>query len=103
MRASLPLDQQCRLAGLPVPVPEVRFAPTRRFRFDWAWPDHGKLACEIDGAIWTGGRHTRGAGFERDMEKLNLALLHGWRVARFSVAMVRDGRALATLSQLLKG
>ena len=102
MRASLPLDQQCRLAGLPVPVTEVRFAPPRRFRFDFAWPDH-QLAAEVDGAIWTGGRHTRGAGVERDCEKYNLALLHGWRVARFSVAMVRDGRALATLSQLLKG
>ena len=101
MRASLPLDQQCRLAGLPVPETELRFAPPRRFRFDYAWPDH-QLAAEVDGAIWTGGRHTRGVGFERDMEKLNLALLHGWRVARFSTSMVADGRALGVLEQLLK-
>ncbi len=100
-RAVLPLDRQCLVAGLAMPQPEYRFCPPRRFRFDYAWPEH-LLAAEVDGAIWVQGRHTRGAGVEADMEKFNLALEHGWRVARFSTAMVADGRALATLERLLK-
>ena len=58
----------CRALKVPPPVAEHRFAPPRRWRFDWAWPDH-MLALEIEGAVWTGGRHTRGAGYLRDMEK----------------------------------
>lgn len=67
--------------GLPAPVPEYRFHPTRKWRYDYAWPDH-RIALEIDGGIWTGGRHTRGAGYLGDMEKLNAAALLGWRVFR---------------------
>ena len=98
----LPLEVQCLAAGLPVPVKELRFAPPRRFRFDYAWPEH-LLACECDGAIWTGGRHSRGSGIESDCEKFNLALEHGWRVARVTTGMVKDGSALATIQRLLKG
>jgi len=38
------------------------------------------LAVEVDGGTWTGGRHTRGAGFEADCEKLNAAVIAGFRV-----------------------
>lgn len=101
-RGSLPLDRQCTLIGLPEPQREFRFHPTRRWRFDLAWPDKS-IAVEIDGAIFVQGRHTRGVGVERDMEKLNEAIVCGWRVLRFSTGMVKDGRALATLERLLKG
>jgi len=37
---------------------------------------------EIEGGIWTGGRHNRSAGFLRDMEKYNTAASMGWRVLR---------------------
>lgn len=83
---------QLRAAGLPEPVREYRFAPPRRFRFDFCWPER-KVAVEIDGAVWSGGRHTRGAGFLRDCEKLNLAALGGWAVLRFSGELVRSGEA----------
>ena len=100
------LARQLRAAGLPTPEREVRFQPPRRWRLDFAWPAHS-LAVEVDGGTWTGGRHTRGQGFENDCEKLNHALLNGWRVLRVTGAMVRDGRALATieaaLSQAIKG
>jgi very-short-patch-repair endonuclease len=98
---TLPLDRQCQLAGLPMPTPEYRFHPTRRWRFDLAWPDKS-IAVEVDGAVYTGGRHTRGKGFENDMEKVNAAVLAGWAVLRFSTGMVRDGRALGVIEQLLK-
>jgi very-short-patch-repair endonuclease len=102
VRASLPLERQCELIGLPKPVAEFRFHPTRRWRFDWAWPDRS-IAVEVDGAVFTGGRHTRGAGYEKDLEKLSEALCLGWRVLRVSTGMVRDGRALGYIERLLKG
>ncbi len=88
-------------AGLPPPIREHRFAPPRRWRFDLAWPSL-RLALEIEGGTWTGGRHVRGKGYERDCEKYNAAGLAGWTVLRATTAMLRDGRALALLQQALK-
>lgn len=68
-------------SGLPKPTPEYRFDSVRRWRFDFSWPDH-RVALEVEGGIWNGGRHTRGAGFLRDMEKYNAATLQGWRIYR---------------------
>ena len=103
MRVHLPLLDQIRLAGLPVPVTEYRVAPPRRWRFDWAYVVE-KIALEQDGGIWLpgGGRHNRPRGYERDIEKLNEAVLLGWRVLRFTPAMVADGRALAVVERGLK-
>lgn len=67
--------------GLPKPMTELRFHATRKWRFDYAWPDH-KIALEIEGGAWTNGRHTRGAGFIADMAKYNAAQEIGWRVFR---------------------
>ena len=102
MRGALPLDRQCQFAGLPVPVPEHRFHPTRRWRFDWAWVEK-KLAVEVNGAVYVTGRHTRGAGVEADMEKLAEAMCLGWTVLQVSSRHVRDGRALGWIKRLLKG
>ncbi len=71
----------CAAAVLPAPTPEYRFAPPRRWRFDYAWPHH-KVALEVEGGVFSGGRHTRGAGFLNDMEKYNAATLAGWKVLR---------------------
>jgi very-short-patch-repair endonuclease len=61
---------------------EYRFHPERKWRFDFAMP-HFKVAIEVDGSIWTSGRHTRGSGWVKDTEKLNLACCMGWRMLRF--------------------
>ena len=61
---------------------EVRFCQ-RRWRFDYAIPAK-KIAIEIEGGVWTRGRHTRGAGFMRDMEKYNMAVELGWVVLRYT-------------------
>jgi len=63
------------------PIPEYRFHPIRQWRFDFAWPQK-KIALEIEGGIFIGGRHSRGAGMQKDMEKYNQAALHGWRIIR---------------------
>lgn len=79
--------------GVPLPEPEFRFAPPRRWRFDWCWSAH-KLALEIEGGVWTRGRHTRGKGFLGDMEKYNAAVLHGWRVLRCTPDMLHTGETV---------
>lgn len=74
----------CRLLkinGLPKPEAEYQFHPTRKWRFDYCWPDL-KLALEVEGAVWTSGRHTRGSGFLKDVEKYNAAASLGYRLLR---------------------
>lgn len=65
----------------PAPVREFVFAKPRRWRFDFAWPSR-KVAVEIEGGVWSGGRHTRGGGFIGDCEKYNEACFCGWQVYR---------------------
>ncbi|MEX3555278.1 MAG: hypothetical protein VB131_01155 [Burkholderia gladioli] len=91
----------CRAARLQEPVREYRFDASRRWRFDFCWPDVG-VAVEIEGGIWSGGRHTRGSGFEADAVKYNAAAMQGWRVLRFTGGMVRSGAAIATVIEALK-
>ena len=100
-RGVVTFDRQVQLAGLPKPVAEFRFHPSRKWRFDWAWPDKS-IAVEVDGATWTAGRHTRGAGVEEDCEKFAEALLAGWRVLRVTTHQVNDGRALGWIERLLR-
>ncbi|GHV49823.1 hypothetical protein FACS1894216_00910 [Synergistales bacterium] len=69
---------------------EYRFAPPRRWRFDAAFPAV-KIAIEVEGGAFTGGRHFRGVGAIKDMEKYNTATKRGWRLFRFTPQMVADG------------
>lgn len=75
------------------PVFEFRFDSERKWRFDLAWPEHwlveqsdhyihtrlSLLYIEVQGSIFTGGRHTRGAALLREYEKINRATVLGWR------------------------
>jgi hypothetical protein len=75
-------------------VEEHRFAPPRRWRFDFAHPGR-KLAIEVQGGIWTRGRHSRGGQNQlKEMEKLNAAALDGWLILYFSPQQVHSGAAL---------
>ena len=72
---------------------EYRFHPTRRWRFDFAMPNH-KVAVEVEGGTHSNGRHVRGAGYTADCEKYNAAVMLGWRVLRVTSDMLNDGRAV---------
>lgn len=91
---------QMRAVGLPPPQREYRFAPPRRFRFDFCWPDR-MLAVEVEGGTWTKGRHTRPQGFANDCAKYNLATLNGWQVLRFTRDHIKSGEALDLIEQAL--
>lgn len=64
-------------------VKEYRFHPVRRWRFDYCIP-HLKIAIEQEGGVWSNGRHTRGSGYVKDMEKYNQAAAMGYTVLRFT-------------------
>jgi very-short-patch-repair endonuclease len=70
-----------RVAQGPPLEREFKFHPTRKWRADFAHLDSRTL-IEIEGGIFTNGRHTRGAGYAADLEKYLEATLAGWRVAR---------------------
>lgn len=64
-------------------VKEYKFLEDRRFRFDLAIPEK-KIAIEFEGGTFTNGRHTRGKGYSRDAKKYNLAVMHGWKLLRYT-------------------
>lgn len=47
-----------------------------------------RTLIEIEGGAWSGGRHTRGKGFEEDAEKYLRAWELGWSVLRLSAKQV---------------
>lgn len=75
------------------PELQYRFHPVRKWKFDFAFPAI-KLAVEIEGGTWINGRHSRGSGFTKDCEKYNAAVKLGWRVLRYTTAMVENGAAI---------
>lgn len=79
---------------------EYRFDSQRLWRFDFAMPDQ-KLAIECEGAVWSNGRHTRGAGYIKDLEKYNEAVLQGWRVLRYWSEMIENGEAMRQIEAAL--
>ena len=83
----------CQAHGIPEPEAEFRFHPYRRWKLDFvwlAWSGRRPVALEIEGGAWTGGRHTRGSGFVKDMEKYNEAALHGYLLLRCTPQQLRN-------------
>ena len=70
---------------------EYRFHPRRKWRFDFAWVSR-KLAIEVDGATFAGGRHARGGGLNADYEKSNEAAIWGWRIIRLDSRMIMPAK-----------
>lgn len=100
---------QVRAVGLPEPEREFRFHPTRRWRFDFAWPDK-KLAVEVEGITYFGknkngtmrlGRHQTAKGITGDCEKYGEAMLLGWNVYRCTQEFVKNGTAIDMVQKLI--
>ncbi len=87
-------------AKLPAPVAELRFAPPRRWRFDYAWPAYN-LALEVEGGVWTRGRHTRGKGAIADMEKYSEAAILGWCLIRVTPSNLPTLETISLLRRAL--
>lgn len=80
------------LIDLKVPfVEELVFLKGRRFRFDFAIPDH-KIGIEYEGINSYKSRHTSITGYTKDTEKYNLAVCNGWKVLRYTALNYTDMR-----------
>ena len=83
-------------------VKEHRFYKPRKWRFDYALPRY-KIAVEVEGGVWTGGRHVRPQGFIGDIEKYNTAALLGWRVFRTTPDKLISNSTLLLLKNAISG
>ena len=84
------VEALCHARRFPLPDAEWYFCRPRRFRFDFAWVPW-KIAMEVNGGIWTKGRHSGGAGQLKDFEKMNLAAANGWRVIHCTPSTILTG------------
>lgn len=79
---------------------EYKFHPERRWRFDFALPALC-LAIEAEGGSWSGGRHSRPVGYQKDCEKYSEAAVLGWRVIRVTGEMIKSGQAINLIERAL--
>lgn len=82
------------------PTAEFVFHPTRKWRFDFAFPQE-LVAVEIEGGIFVKGAHTRGAHFRSDCEKYNAAVELGWSVLRYTDREIKRGTAIAQIERVV--
>jgi hypothetical protein len=92
-------EAACLDAELPEPEYEYKFHPERKWRFDILFDncflyDHpaplDAVAVEIQGGLFTGGRHVRGAALLAEYEKLNEAQIMGYKVLLVTPKQVDD-------------
>lgn len=88
------------ICGLEPPLREHQFHPLRRWRFDYALVDV-HIAVELDGGVWVSGRHNRGSGYVKDMEKFNEAAILGWKILRFTPADVKQGKPYEIITRAI--
>lgn len=93
--------KQLQSIGLTQFLRQYPFHGIRQWKFDFAFNEL-KLAIEIDGAVYTNGRHTRGKGFEEDCEKKAEAAILNWTVLNFSTGQVKSGYAIEMVQRWLK-
>lgn len=89
--------------GIPKPTYEFRFSKVvgRQHRADIAWPDH-KLLLEVQGGIFSEGRHVRGAALLDEYEKLNIACELGYRVIFVIPSKLMKTETAMTIRKSLK-
>jgi len=98
--ANILLEKHLRELGLDF-CREFQVAPKRKWRFDYYLAPTTNIAIEIEGSVYTNGRHTRGKGFEADCIKYNTAAMMGYRVLRFSTGQILRGEAKQFLAEWL--
>jgi hypothetical protein len=117
-RARVPVPQLAKASALEhelfghltvmqlAPVPQFKFHPERRWRFDFGFPAE-LVVVDIDGGIFaaengaTAGRHARGAGIMGGFEKRNAAAELGFCVLCYGPPQIRSGEAAVQIERIV--
>ena len=101
-----------KLEKLPLPVEECCLVEGRKWRCDFVWLLDQPLmtgclavkgfVVEVDGGVYSNGRHTRGSGFTSDCEKQNEVSLRGFFFLRVTAAHIRSGWAIQWIKEMMK-
>ena len=86
--------------GLDV-ILENQFHPTRQWKSDLAIPSI-MVCIELEGGVWTRGRHTRGQGYIDDCSKYNACAVLGWTVLRYTHSGHGIGDILKDIQEIIK-
>lgn len=81
---------------------EYKFDKSRKWRFDFAIIEK-KIAIEIEGGIFTKGRHVSPKGFLNDIEKYNSATAKGWRLFRLPAHDLFNAKYFRYFEEVLNG
>lgn len=93
------LTQHLRIYKVPFER-EFQFDPERKWRADFCIDPN--ILVEVEGGSYSGGRHTRGKGFEDDCLKYSRATVLGFRVLRFTTTQVHSGIAIDMILEAIK-
>ena len=91
---------QIKAVKLPLPIRELKIFKNKKSRCDFVWPEK-MVIVEVEGGVYTQGRHTRGKGFTNDCEKYNAATILGYRVIRVTAEHIRNGKAINWIEEIL--
>lgn len=81
-------------------IEELKFHPTRQFRFDFALFEL-KTAIEFEGGIFLKkSGHNTATHYTKDSTKYNLAVIAGWKVLRYTALNYKD--VINDLNEVIK-
>ena len=83
-----------------IPEVEYQFHLTRKWRLDFAWP-HARLGLEVQGGVWSRGKHGRGSGIVKDHDKGNALAVMGWRLLQVQPAALETVATVTMIREAL--
>lgn len=86
---------------MPLPIREYRFSPERQWRADYCWPSYC-LILEVEGGVWGQGRHTRGSGFMKDMDKYNEMAVLGFKLIRTTPSLISKRATIELIKRAMQ-
>lgn len=90
------------LNALKIPfTKEFKFHPDRKWQADFRIDDM-PILVEVEGGVFSNGRHTRGEGYTKDCEKYSAAAINGWFVIRGTTAQIKAGLVIQWIEKLIE-
>lgn len=90
------------LNALKIPfTKEFRFHPDRKWQADFRIDDM-PILVEVEGGVFSNGRHTRGEGYTNDCEKYSAAAVNGWYVIRGTTEQIKAGLVIQWIEKLIE-